>query len=175
MVTVITDALVDRVMLVLLKVQFPVVLVTQEAVPPGKKLPLTVAFATNAPVFMSRIVTLTLARQFLPILVDIPVSDLTATTVLSGSVGEPAASEYTKRFLEPVPMALRRSAVAFVVRKALTAEGDAVGLAASANAATPVTWGVAMDVPLMMFVAVALVFQAEVMLVPGAKISTHVP
>jgi len=32
-----------------------------------------------------------------------------------------------------------------------------------------------MEVPLMVFVAVSLVFQAEVMLEPGAKRSRHVP
>ena len=32
-----------------------------------------------------------------------------------------------------------------------------------------------MDVPLIVFVAVSLVFQDEVMFEPGAKMSTHVP
>ena len=39
----------------------------------------------------------------------------------------------------------------------------------------PVTCGVAIEVPLMVFVAVSLVFQDEVMLLPGAKMSRHVP
>ena len=39
----------------------------------------------------------------------------------------------------------------------------------------PATCGVAIEVPLMVFVAVSLVFQAEVMLEPGAKMSRHVP
>jgi hypothetical protein len=34
---------------------------------------------------------------------------------------------------------------------------------------------VAIEVPLMVFVAVLLVFHAEVMLEPGAKMSRHVP
>jgi hypothetical protein len=34
---------------------------------------------------------------------------------------------------------------------------------------------VAIDVPLMVFVAVSLVFHDDVMLEPGAKMSTHVP
>lgn len=175
LLTVIAVKLVDWLMLVLLKVQLPVELVTQLLVPPGTKFPLTVAFATPAPELMSRIDTVTLAFQFFPVLVDFPLSDLTATTALGCSAGEPAASEKAKRFFEPVPMLLRRSAVAFAVRNAATEAGDASGLAASTNAATPVTWGDAMEVPLLMLVAVALLFQAEVMYVPGAKISTQVP
>ena len=50
-----------------------------------------------------------------------------------------------------------------------------MGLACQAKAATPATWGDAMDVPLMMLVAVVLVYQAEVMLLPGAKRSKQVP
>ena len=57
----------------------------------------------------------------------------------------------------------------------VTVDGLAEGFCARYNAATPVTCGVAMDVPLIVFVAVLLVFQLEVMPVPGAKMSTHVP
>ena len=39
----------------------------------------------------------------------------------------------------------------------------------------PATCGVAIEVPLMVFVAVSLVFHAEVMLDPGANRSTQVP
>src|SRR5262245_19674482 len=39
----------------------------------------------------------------------------------------------------------------------------------------PVTCGVAIEVPLIVFVAVSLVFQAEVIELPGAKRSRHVP
>jgi hypothetical protein len=42
-------------------------------------------------------------------------------------------------------------------------------------AATPATCGEAIDVPLIVFVAVVLVHQAEVMLDPGAKMSTQLP
>lgn len=92
-VTVITDALVVLPKLLLLILQLPVLVVTQEADPPGKKLPLTVALGTTAPVLMSRMVTTTLARQFLPTLLAEPTSDLTATTELGASWGAPAASE----------------------------------------------------------------------------------
>ena len=39
----------------------------------------------------------------------------------------------------------------------------------------PATCGVAIDVPLIVFVAVSFVFQVDVMLEPGAKMSTQVP
>ena len=43
------------------------------------------------------------------------------------------------------------------------------------NAAAPTTCGVAIDVPLMVLVAVELVFHADVMPEPGANMSTQVP
>jgi len=49
------------------------------------------------------------------------------------------------------------------------------GFWARTSAAAPVTCGVAIDVPLMVFVAVLLVFHAEVMDEPGAKMSRQVP
>ena len=56
-----------------------------------------------------------------------------------------------------------------------TAAGDRVVVSSSASAAAPATCGVAIDVPLMVFVAVLLVYQADVMFEPGAKMSRHVP
>jgi hypothetical protein len=58
---------------------------------------------------------------------------------------------------------------------AVTVAGDAVGFVSKNRAATPATCGVAIEVPEIVFVAVSLVFQDEVMLEPGAKMSTHVP
>src|SRR4026208_2645929 len=58
---------------------------------------------------------------------------------------------------------------------AATWAGVAVGLVSRNNAATPVTCGVAIDVPEMVLVAVSLVFHDDVMLLPGAKMSTQVP
>ena len=43
------------------------------------------------------------------------------------------------------------------------------------RAATPATCGDAMDVPLIVFVAVLLVLHAEVMPLPGANTSTQLP
>ena len=58
---------------------------------------------------------------------------------------------------------------------ALTAAGGAAGVPCRTSAAAPATCGVAIDVPLIVFVAVSFVFQADVMLEPGAKMSTQVP
>src|SRR6476660_265118 len=58
---------------------------------------------------------------------------------------------------------------------AATCAGVAVGFVSRNNAATPVTCGVAIDVPEIVLVAVSLVLHADVMLLPGAKMSTQVP
>jgi hypothetical protein len=65
--------------------------------------------------------------------------------------------------------------VAFATSAACTAAGVAVGFAWRYSAATPATWGVAIDVPEIVFVAVFDVRQEEVMLTPGARISTPAP
>jgi hypothetical protein len=57
----------------------------------------------------------------------------------------------------------------------LTVAGDAPGLLCKNLAATPATCGVAIEVPLIVLVAVSLVFQDDRMLEPGAKISTTLP
>src|SRR5690348_5739021 len=66
-------------------------------------------------------------------------------------------------------------AVALPVSADATAAGVAVGFADRNSAAAPVTCGVAIEVPLMVFVAVSLVAHEEVMLTPGPKRSTQVP
>ena len=95
-------------------------------------------------------------------------------------VGEalpPLPSEFTSRLGVPVGKDADtiRLGVALDASSEATVADVAVGLAASANAAAPATWGDAMDVPLSRLVAVLLVFQADVMPVPGAKISKQVP
>ena len=79
MPTVITVVLVVSFRAELLIMQLPVVPVTQLLVPPGTKLPLTVALGTTALVWVSRIVTMTLACQFFPVLIALPDRDFTAT------------------------------------------------------------------------------------------------
>src|SRR5919198_5699255 len=56
-----------------------------------------------------------------------------------------------------------------------TVAGEALGLADRYSAAAPATCGVAIEVPLIVLVAVSLVSQDEVMLTPGAKMSVQVP
>jgi hypothetical protein len=58
---------------------------------------------------------------------------------------------------------------------AATVAGEAVGFVSRNNAATPVTCGVAIEVPEIVLVAVSLVLHADVMLLPGAKRSRQVP
>jgi len=61
----------------------------------------------------------------------------------------------------------------------LNADATAAGLAPvfdwRYSAATPTTCGVAIDVPLIVLVAVLLVYHADVMPLPAAKMSTHGP
>ena len=56
-----------------------------------------------------------------------------------------------------------------------TVPGDAPGVFDKYSAAAPATCGVAIDVPLIVFVADGLVYQSLVMPTPGANRSTHVP
>ena len=58
---------------------------------------------------------------------------------------------------------------------AATADGDAFGFFSRYNAATPVTCGVAIDVPEIVLVSVSLPFHADGMSLPGANRSRHVP
>src|SRR6266545_1688978 len=89
----------------------------------------------------------------------------------------PAGALTTKRSLfgEPVPGLTTTPLVALLTRKSRTCCGVKPGLAAATRAAAPATCGVAIEVPLMVLVAVSLVIQDEVMLTPGAKMSTQVP
>ena len=75
----------------------------------------------------------------------------------------------------PLGMPLSRLRFAALTMALRTVAGDAVVCVCRYRAATPATWGVAIDVPLMMLVAVSLVDHADVMLDPGAKMSTTLP
>ena len=90
-------------------------------------------------------------------------------------VGPPVNSEKSSRLGEPVPALVTWFRVEPLMMAAVTVAGEAVGFVSRNNAATPVTCGVAIDVPEIVLVAVSLVFHDEVMLLPGAKMSTHVP
>src|SRR4051794_24499772 len=76
---------------------------------------------------------------------------------------------------EPAPGLTTLDAVALAFSVAATVAGVACGVAPSTSAAAPATCGVAIEVPLMVLVAVSAVFHAEVMSTPGAKMSVQVP
>ena len=76
---------------------------------------------------------------------------------------------------DPVPAPVTLFRVEPLTMAAATVAGEALGFVSRNNAATPVTCGVAIDVPEIVFVAVSLVFHDDVMLLPGAKMSRQVP
>jgi hypothetical protein len=65
--------------------------------------------------------------------------------------------------------------VALLISACVTVAGEAPGFVCRYRAIPPAVCGVAIEVPLIVFVAVSLVDQAEVMLEPGAKMSRHEP
>lgn len=82
-------------------VQAPVPPVTQLAVPPGEKLPLTVTLAMGANgELTSRTVTAACARQFFPFLNELPERPVTAICTLAGSAAVSVPIEYSSRFGE---------------------------------------------------------------------------
>ncbi len=76
---------------------------------------------------------------------------------------------------ELVPALLTALLVAMLISALRTVVGEAVGLPCRYSAATPATCGVAIEVPLMILVAVVLVSQSDLIFTPGAKISRHEP
>jgi hypothetical protein len=91
------------------------------------------------------------------------------------AVGYWAEDQKSRRFDVPVGIPLSRPVVDAFTKAFLTVDGDANVLFCRYRAATPATCGVAIDVPLIVFVAVSLVDHADVMLEPGAKMSTTLP
>ena len=79
------------------------------------------------------------------------------------------------RFGLPAPGLPTTPGVAFDVIAAATAAGSAPGFPSKNSPATPATCGADIDVPLIVAVAVFDVYQAAVMLSPGANRSTQVP
>src|SRR4051812_25115754 len=86
-----------------------------------------------------------------------------------------APDQNSRRLAVPVGMPLRRLSDAALTIAFRTVAGDAVRLFCRNRAATPAACGAAIDVPLIVFVAVSLVAHADVMLCPGAKMSTTLP
>src|SRR5215204_7468747 len=91
-----------------------------------------------------------------------------------GGGGLPAPTN-SRRLGEPAPGLVMTFIVALEYMVLATVCGAMVGLALRISAAPPATCGAAIEVPLMVLVAVSLVFHAEVMPSPGAKMSVQVP
>src|SRR6266508_1394473 len=94
---------------------------------------------------------------------------------LPGGCGLLSNSVYSSLFGEPEPGPPTLPSVALATRPSRTCCGVSLGWAASHRAAPPATCGLAIDVPLMVLVAVSPVAQADVMPDPGAKMSTQGP
>jgi hypothetical protein len=82
---------------------------------------------------------------------------------------------YSRRFCEFDPAFVTLPVVAFDVIVVATVDGLALGLPWRISAATPATCGEAIDVPLIVFVAVLLVDHADVIELPGANTSRQLP
>ena len=76
---------------------------------------------------------------------------------------------------EPLPGLVTLPTLALLTTAALTVAAAAAGVPCRISAAAPATCGDAIEVPLIVFVAVSDVRHADVMLEPGAKMSRQVP
>ena len=92
-----------------------------------------------------------------------------------GGGGAPVNNEKSNRLGDPVPGLVTLFGVELLMIAAVTVAGEAVGFVSRNNAATPATCGDAIDVPEIVLVAVSLVLHADVILLPGAKMSRQVP
>jgi hypothetical protein len=82
---------------------------------------------------------------------------------------------YRSRFFVPAGTPARTPAVAFPVIAMLTFAGVALRFIDRYSAATPATWGEAIEVPLRRAVALGSPSHAEVISTPGAAMSTQDP
>ncbi len=78
-------------------------------------------------------------------------------------------------FGEPEPTPVSCPWVAVFLMVSATSSVEAVGSVSRYSAATPATCGAAIEVPLIVLVALSLVYHAEVMLCPGANRSRQLP
>jgi hypothetical protein len=95
-----------------------------------------------------------------------------------GGGGDPPSAvsgAYRSLLGEPVPALVTTLLVALLKIASRTVCGEALVLPWRYNAATPAACGAAIEVPLIVFVAVLLVYHADVMLEPGAKRSRQLP
>ena len=101
--------------------------------------------------------------------------NLTLTGETSGKVQGGGMYVMRSVFGDPDLTSSNRPVVANSISFEFTNAGVAVGYADRIRAATPATCGDAMEVPVMVAVAVSEVLNEEVIEPPGAKISTHGP
>src|SRR5690606_30427828 len=101
----------------------------------------------------------------------VAVSKSSANTVVpgGGSSLPPPLSTNSNRFGEPVPGLVTTFWVASATSLSRICAGVQVGFAEAISAAAPATCGEAIDVPLMVLVAVLLLNQDEVIPTPGAS------
>src|SRR6266545_3364468 len=117
--------------------------------------------------------------EMVTLLVTEPASGMAASVPLVpeqlGAGVVPPVPVKRSRFGEPVPGLPTAPVVALFTIVSRTCCGLNDVLPARISAAAPATCGVAIDVPLIVFVAESLEFQEDVMPTPGAKMSRQVP
>jgi hypothetical protein len=94
----------------------------------------------------------------------------TVVVLVVGGGALETVSVASANFTTPLSMVFE---VVAVIRALVTAEGIAFGFDSKYRAASPATWGDAIEVPLL-YTAVPE-GEADLMLTPGAYMSTHVP
>src|SRR5512142_1609712 len=100
---------------------------------------------------------------------------LTLFVAQAGDGGTAVVTVDSSLFGEPAPGFVTRPVRAAASNAACTCGGVYAGCAARTSAAAPATCGEAIEVPLMVAVAVSLARPAETIPTPGAKMSTQPP
>lgn len=120
-------------------------------------------------------VALAIAVLLLPSKLQVSPEQLDVNRATGGVVTGAAEmnAEYSSLFV--VPAGTDAVVLALALRAASTWAAVAVGFTWRYNAMVPATCGVAMDVPLIVFVAVFELYHADVMFTPGALMSTQLP
>ena len=100
---------------------------------------------------------------------------VSGVVVVGGSTTTGTVDTYNKRLGVPDGVPEIVSAVAELCRWAESSVGVHSGCAFLTTASAPATWGAAIDVPFRNAVAVSEEFQADLIIDPGAMMSTHEP
>jgi hypothetical protein len=140
----------------------------------------SVRYCDVAPDHVS-VTSLTVAKKFCPLAVKVKVPGPGGGGGGGGGGGEGSGGgaavrpEKSRRLGEPFPAPFTTPCVALEVIVEATCDGVAVGFVSRYAATTPATCGVAIDVPLIVFVAASPDPHAEVIETPGANTSTQLP